>query len=195
MESIVTLVKNEILLDEEQQKAVEMICHNPITLISGKGGCGKTTVVSQTLKAEYQSEGKEPGRKPKVLPTAPIGKAANNLKKQTGFDSYTLYQVLWSYSLYQKEKFTWRFSEVEVFVVDEGSLASLQILNYVFTLLMKEAQLRKVIILGDIRQLPSIQPGNALSDLFESLKKKGWAIELTTNHRSESHLIVRNTTM
>ncbi|MGH0156858.1 UNVERIFIED_CONTAM: hypothetical protein FKN15_033544 [Acipenser sinensis] len=206
-ERIVRLVQNEILLDEEQLKAVEMICENPITLISGKGGCGKTTVVSQTLKAEYQSEGKEPGRKPKVLPTAPIGKAANNLKKQTGFDAYTLYQVLWSYDLYQKQRakrrkesedyqedFTWRFSEVEVFVVDEGSLASVQILNYVFKLLMKEAQLRKVIILGDVRQLPSIQPGNALSDMFEGLRKKGWTIELTTNHRSESHLIVRNAT-
>ncbi|KAK6488339.1 DNA helicase B-like [Huso huso] len=206
-EKIVRLVQNEILLDKQQLKAVEMICENPITLISGKGGCGKTTVVSQTLKAEYQSEGKEPGRKPKVLPTAPIGKAANNLKKQTGFDAYTLYQVLWSYDLYQKQRakrrkesedyqedFTWRFSEVEVFVVDEGSLASVQILNYVFKLLMKEAQLRKVIILGDVRQLPSIQPGNALSDMFEGLCKKGWTIELTTNHRSESHLIVRNAT-
>ncbi|KAK1169257.1 DNA helicase B-like [Acipenser oxyrinchus oxyrinchus] len=204
-ERIVRLVQKEILLDEEQRKAVEMICENPITLISGKGGCGKTTVVSQTLKAEYQSEGKGPGRKPKVLPTAPIGKAANNLKKQTGFDAYTLYQVLWSYALYQKqmakrrkesedyqEDFTWRFSEVEVFVVDEGSLASVQIFNSVFKLLMKEAQLRKVIILGDVRQLPSIQPGNALSDMFEGLRKKRWTIELTTNHRSESHLIVRN---
>ncbi|RXM97990.1 DNA helicase B [Acipenser ruthenus] len=116
-------------------------------------------------------------------------------------------KVLWSYALYQKQRakrrkesedyqedFTWRFSEVEVFVVDEGSLASVQILNYVFKRLMKEAQLRKVIILGDVRQLPSIQPGNALSDMFEGLCKKGWTIELTTNHRSESHLIVRNAT-
>lgn len=45
---------------------------------------------------------------------------------------------------------------------------------------------------GDVRQLPSIEPGNTLYDLFEGLKKVQWAIEMKTNHRAESELIVRN---
>lgn len=45
---------------------------------------------------------------------------------------------------------------------------------------------------GDVRQLPSIQPGNILYDLFDSLKPVGWAIEMRTNHRAESQLIVEN---
>lgn len=45
---------------------------------------------------------------------------------------------------------------------------------------------------GDIRQLPSIEPGNVLHDLFTSLKKVNWAIEMRTNHRAESKLIVEN---
>lgn len=49
-------------------------------------------------------------------------------------------------------------------------------------------------ILGDIRQLPSIEPGNLLKDLFETLKSRNCAIELKTNHRAESELIVDNAT-
>lgn len=45
---------------------------------------------------------------------------------------------------------------------------------------------------GDVRQLPSIEPGNTLYDLFEGLKDVRWAIEMKTNHRAESELIVRN---
>lgn len=49
-------------------------------------------------------------------------------------------------------------------------------------------------LLGDIRQLPSIEPGNLLKDLFETLKSRNCAIELKTNHRAESQLIVDNAT-
>lgn len=48
------------------------------------------------------------------------------------------------------------------------------------------------VISGDVRQLPSIDPGNTLYDLFEGLKTVRWAIEMQTNHRTESELIVRN---
>lgn len=48
--------------------------------------------------------------------------------------------------------------------------------------------------LGDTRQLPSIDPGNVLLDIFESLKPRGFSVELRTNHRAESQLIVDNAT-
>lgn len=46
--------------------------------------------------------------------------------------------------------------------------------------------------LGDTRQLPSIEPGNMLADIFEGLKSRGFSVELRTNHRAESQLIVDN---
>lgn len=49
-----------------------------------------------------------------------------------------------------------------------------------------------IVSAGDVRQLPSIEPGNTLYDLFEGLRKVRWAIEMRTNHRAESELIVRN---
>ncbi|XP_055506783.1 LOW QUALITY PROTEIN: DNA helicase B-like [Leucoraja erinacea] len=224
-----------INLDEEQVKAATMMCKNPVTIISGKGGCGKTTIVSLAFKAAVEkmkraedeellqacedleqdqsapeswvipktpttrTDGVEPNDDSKavVLFTAPTGKAASLLKKKTGFNAYTLHQVMWSFSFakYSKEKpkvFDWMFSEVQVLIVDEGSLVSVKTLSTVLKSLMKYANLKKLIILGDIRQLPSIEPGNMFKDIYFSLYNIGWAIDLSINHRAESQLIVEN---
>ncbi|XP_026779472.3 DNA helicase B isoform X1 [Pangasianodon hypophthalmus] len=201
-----------IELDPDQVRAAEMMCANAVTVISGKGGCGKTTVVSVIFKASMEQEEKnreandstweegeqkENGKKPvEVLLTAPTGRAASLLSKKTCFTAYTMHQVLWSYMLTKKSPsgtpVDWKFANVRVLVVDEGSLVCVQILSSILSMLTKHAQLQKFIILGDIRQLPSIRPGNVLNDLFASLKRVNWAIEMRTNHRAESELIVQN---
>lgn len=224
-----------INLDQEQIKAATMMCENPVTIISGKGGCGKTTIVSLVFKAAVEkmkhaekeellqacedleqdqsapeswdipttqtkrTDGveKNAASKAVVLFTAPTGKAASLLKKKNGFNAYTLHQVMRSFSSakYSKEKpevFDWMFSEVQILIVDEGSLVSVKTLSTVLKSLMKYANLKKLIILGDIRQLPSIEPGNMFKDVYSSLYHIGWAIELSTNHRAESRLIVDN---
>ncbi|KAL6460068.1 hypothetical protein MHYP_G00318270 [Metynnis hypsauchen] len=198
-----------IELDPDQVRAAKMICANPVTVISGKGGCGKTTVVSLVFKAAMEQQEKnkeaestiEENEKNKkhpseVLLTAPTGRAASLLTKRTGFTAYTMHQVLWSFmnakKKQNKEPENWKFSHVRVLVVDEGSLVCVQILHSLLTMLTKHAKLQKFILLGDIRQLPSIEPGNTLNDLFQSFGKVKWAIEMRTNHRAESELIVRN---
>ncbi|XP_062865094.1 DNA helicase B [Trichomycterus rosablanca] len=201
---------DEPRLDQDQVLAAEMMCANAVTVISGKGGCGKTTVVCSILKAAMnqkennndvnsstQKEGEEKENDEKspieVLLTAPTGRAASLLKKRTSFPAYTMHQVYWSYkNASNKDPLKWKFANVRVLVVDEGSLVCVQILNTVLSLLNKYAKLQKFIILGDIRQLPSIAPGNVLYDLFESLKRVNCAIEMHTNHRAESELIVEN---
>ncbi|MBN3274536.1 HELB helicase, partial [Polyodon spathula] len=224
-------------LDPDQVKAAEMMCTNPVTVISGKGGCGKTTVVSLIFQAaarslrreeeeevqrackdfendlsasedwdtfigipsqpqEQSAQDSDPKKPLKVLLTAPTGRAASLLHKRTESEAYTLHQVLWSYMKAEKDEEgnpkNWKFSAVQIFVVDEGSLVSVQILNSVLSMLMKHAQLRKLVILGDVRQLPSIEPGNTLADMFNSLSEIRWAIEMKSNHRAESQLIVDN---
>ncbi|KAG8514143.1 DNA helicase B [Galemys pyrenaicus] len=216
---------SEAQLDQDQVTALEMICSNAVTVISGKGGCGKTTIVSHLFKHVEQLEEREikkacedfeqdqdapeewntfteenlrkADKALEVLLTAPTGKAAGLLRERTGFSSYTLCQV--NYSFYIWKNMTakdrpWKFSSVRVLVVDEGSLVSVQVFNSVLNLLCEHSKLSKLIILGDIRQLPSIEPGNLLTDLFETLKSKNCAIELRTNHRAESELIVGNAT-
>ncbi|CAM4474709.1 DNA helicase B isoform X1 [Caretta caretta] len=216
---------SEAEVDPDQMKAVEMICSNPVTIISGKGGCGKTTVVSclfQYLKqvekevasacndfekdldasAEWHTfnhfcqENICTKNFLNVLLTAPTGRAASLLNEKTELPAYTLHQVIYSfYSWRLKDgQMPWKFSTVTVLVVDEGSLVPVQTLSSVLKLLCDHAQLAKLIILGDIRQLPSIDPGNMLADIFEGLKSRGWSVELRTNHRAESQLIVDNAT-
>ncbi|XP_075713029.1 DNA helicase B [Rhinoderma darwinii] len=212
-------------LDADQMKAVKMILANPVTVISGKGGCGKTTVVSLVFKSIMRKENDEVEKACKaleeditaseewfcdamtssidqndsihVLLTAPTGKAASLLKTKAGLPAATLHQVTCSYSAWRKlknDKIKWKFSEVKALVVDEASLVSVRMFSAVLKLLYSYGKLAKVVILGDVRQLPSIEPGNMLADLFTALSRFNWAIELRTNHRAESQLIVDNAT-
>ncbi|VCW78566.1 unnamed protein product [Gulo gulo] len=217
---------SEAQLDQDQVAALEMVCSNAVTIISGKGGCGKTTIVSHLFKHMEQLEEREvkkacedfeqdqdvpeewitftkqslqkADKALEVLLTAPTGKAAGLLREKTGFNAYTLCQVNYSFYLWEKKSpaknHPWKFSSVRVLVVDEGSLVSVRIFKSVLKLLCEHSKLSKLIILGDIRQLPSIEPGNLLIDLFETLKSRNCAIELKKNHRAESELIVNNAT-
>uniref|UniRef100_A0A671N2X4 DNA helicase B-like n=1 Tax=Sinocyclocheilus anshuiensis TaxID=1608454 RepID=A0A671N2X4_9TELE len=183
-------------LDPDQVRAAEIMCANPVTVISGKGGCGKTTLVSLVFKAavQKQTSKSDSDEEPpvEVLLTAPTGRAASLLTKRTGFTAYTVHQVLPNYTDQSGNPQEWMFSKVRVLVVDEGSLVSVQILHSILSMLTKHSKLQKFIILGDVRQLPSIEPGSTLCDLFEGLQKVRWAIEMRTNHRAESELMVRN---
>ncbi|KAJ7329790.1 hypothetical protein JRQ81_015964 [Phrynocephalus forsythii] len=205
--------------DSDQESAVRLICSNPVTIISGKGGCGKTTVVSSLFHYLMKTEKEEVANacndfeadldaseewnafscssslnrndSINVLFTAPTGKAAALLSKKTKQPAYTLHQVIYSY---REGNPSWKFSHINVLVVDEGSLVSVGVLSRALQYLFYHARLTKLVILGDVRQLPSIEPGNMLADIFESLKPRGWTIDLKSNHRAESQLIVDNAT-
>ncbi|XP_009874385.1 PREDICTED: DNA helicase B, partial [Apaloderma vittatum] len=211
-------------IDLDQVMAVEKICSNPVTIISGKGGCGKSTIVSclfrhlkhmekevedasrdfekdlggseewNTFDHEWESENMFPKKCLNVLFTAPTGRAASLLREKTELPAYTLHQIIYSFKSWRQTEQVqpWKFSTVTILVVDEGSLVSVPILALVLKILCKHAQLAKLIILGDTRQLPSIHPGNMLADVFEGLKSRGFSVELQTNHRAESQLIIDN---
>ncbi|XP_066285725.1 DNA helicase B-like [Branchiostoma lanceolatum] len=234
--------------DEDQKRAAEFICKNPVTVMSGKGGCGKTYVVSKVFKVAHRQileeeaaaereeerclnetdslsgledmensqedqegaggEGIPEGSQATVsrsgkyekedsigaiLLTAPTGKAAHLLGKRTGLKAFTLHQVIWSYR--NRKGDGWKFGDVRALVVDESSLVSVQTFSTLFGILLKHSCLQKLVLLGDVEQLPSIEPGNFLTDMYHSLAPIGWSIKLRTNHRSESKLIVDNATL
>ncbi|XP_015483175.1 DNA helicase B isoform X2 [Parus major] len=169
-------IQSRTEVDKDQVIAVKKICSNPVTIISGKGGCGKSTIVSSlfrhlkqmekeveaaskdfeedldaseewnTFDHHWESENMYAKKILNVLFTAPTGRATSLLREKTQLPAYTLHQV-------REER---QFSE------------------------------------GDTRQLPSIDPGNMLADIFEGLKSRGFSVELRTNHRAESQLIVDN---
>ncbi|NXX55119.1 HELB helicase, partial [Scopus umbretta] len=211
-------------VDLDQAIAIEKICSNPVTIISGKGGCGKSTIVSclfrhlkqiekeveaaskdfeEDLDASeewnifdhhWESENMYTKKFLNVLFTAPTGRAASLLSEKSKLPAYTLHQIIYSFKSWRQSEQVqpWKFSTVTILIVDEGSLVSVHVLSLVLKLLCEHAQLAKLIILGDTRQLPSIDPGNMLTDIFEGLKSRGFSVELRTNHRAESQLIVDN---
>ncbi|XP_058660987.1 DNA helicase B [Ammospiza nelsoni] len=217
-------IQSKAEVDKDQVIAVEKICSNPVTIISGKGGCGKSTIVSclfrhlKQMEKEVEAASKvfegdldaseewntfdhcwEPEnmyakKYLNVLFTAPTGRATSLLREKTQLPAYTLHQIICSFKSWRRsdQEQPWKFSSVTVLIVDEGSLVSVRILSLVLKLLCEHAQLAKLIILGDTRQLPSIDPGNMLADIFEGLKSRGFSVELRTNHRAESQLIVDN---
>ncbi|XP_068046263.1 DNA helicase B [Anomalospiza imberbis] len=217
-------IQSKAEVDKDQVIAVKKICSNPVTIISGKGGCGKSTIVSclfrhlkqmekeveaaskdferdldaseewNTFDHHWESENMYAKKYLNVLFTAPTGRATSLLREKTQLPAYTLHQIIYSFKSWRRsgQEQAWKFSAVTVLIVDEGSLVSVRILSLVLKLLCEHAQLAKLIILGDTRQLPSIDPGNMLADIFEGLKPRGFSVELRTNHRAESQLIVDN---
>ncbi|XP_060067497.1 DNA helicase B-like [Ylistrum balloti] len=182
-----------ICTDKDQMKAAEFIKNYPVVVISGKGGCGKTTVVTKVMSETC----KEIDDNPIVMYTAPTGKAAKLLGRKAGTDGFTLHQIIYSFRFHMKMKpdLPWKFSSTKVLVVDECSMVAVHIFATLLDILLRNSNLQRIILLGDVRQLPSVQPGNFLEDIFNTFNwNPGCSIELKTNHRSESELIVNNAT-
>ena len=216
--------------DIDQINAAKLITQKPVVVMSGRGGCGKTFVVSNVLSkvlemkkkcvlqefagdlddenvntsdAEREKAIKNIKKKIKarqdeieeeVLITAPTGKAALILGRRTSLPSHTLHSVIYSCTFWEKAggQGDWKFSKVRLLVCDECSMIPVRVFSKLISCLTRWAQLQQVILLGDIDQLPSIEPGNFLSDIYIVLERHGVAIRLRTNHRTDSELIVRN---
>jgi hypothetical protein len=129
-----------------------------------------------------------------VLCVAPTGKAASVMRKRTGKKAFTIHQILASYKMNQKigSDIPWKYSYIQVIAVDECSMVSVELFHMFLKYMFQEAKLIKIILLGDLYQLPSIDPGNFMEDLFYALKPHGFVAELKTNHRSEGSLIFDN---
>jgi ATP-dependent exoDNAse (exonuclease V) alpha subunit len=220
--------------DLAQMAAARSIIQKPVTLISGRGGTGKTEVVSAVLKAAEEGLKKareeenslisedgvdssdsfmtsdlggggdiEPPREREgggsngpMLYCAPTGKAASVIKKRVGAKAFTIHQVLASYKLWRTggQEQPWKFGETRVVAVDECSMVSIEIFHLLLKYLLEGSALAKVVVLGDHLQLPSVDPGNFMEDLWLALKPRGYTVNLLTNHRSSGSLIFSNAT-
>ena len=225
--------------DRAQMAAARCILEKPVTLISGRGGTGKTETVSAVLKCveeelrlqnkimfphlddsiitndgvnsddscmtkddpeeipnkkpDDDKDGKENGP---ILYCAPTGKAASVIKKRVGSKAYTIHQVISSYKMWKANGSdgTWKFSCVRIVAVDECSMVSIEVIQWLLRYLIEGAQVQKLVLLGDHLQLPSVEPGNFMEDFFNSLKTRGMTVTLLTNHRSEGSIIFDNAT-
>jgi exodeoxyribonuclease V alpha subunit len=147
-------------LAEQQQQAVQMALTQPVSILTGGPGTGKTSTVQAILKL-VQGKGKT------ALLAAPTGRAAKRLAESTGREAKTIHRLL---EVSPSEGFKFQRNqdnplECDLLIVDECSMIDLILMNS----LLKAVPLGShLLLVGDADQLPSVGAGNVLRDLIGS---------------------------
>ena len=141
-----------------------MVNENNVTIITGGPGTGKTAIIKNIIDI-YEDKGK------KVILAAPTGRAAKRMTETTEKEASTLHRLLEigkidDDSLYKNtSKYEGAPIDADVIIVDEVSMMDMFLMNY---LLKCVYQGTKLVLVGDIDQLPSVGPGSVLKDLINS---------------------------
>ncbi len=156
--------KLNIKLAKMQKEAVTLAMQNGVLVITGGPGTGKTTIIN-TLINLLADEGLE------VCLTAPTGRATKRITETTGEEAQTIHRLL-GVDVGSLENRVQTFKkneeepiEVDVIIVDESSMIDTMLMS---NLLKAVAIGTRLIIVGDVDQLPSVGAGNVLNDIIKS---------------------------
>ena len=152
-----------IELSEKQREAIESINDNNVCIITGGPGTGKTTIIKAIIEI-YKKHGMKP-----VL-CAPTGRAAKRMTETTGEEAKTLHRLLELAGISDdNENFNTDLLvtpiDGDIIIVDEASMLDMFLMNYLLKAIYKGT---KLVLVGDINQLPSVGPGSVLKDIIES---------------------------
>ena len=184
LERIDELSKNHnIELDDLQKQALIMCFREPFSIITGGPGTGKTTITG--LLASHFKE-----QKISCLFCAPTGRAAKRLSEAIGFEAHTIHRLLEVRPMNGEEGFAFGRNannplDARVVVVDETSMVD----NSLFLSLLRAIKPNSsVILIGDPNQLPSVGPGNLLSDLLACKKIPRCELKYVFRQQNESSI-------
>ena len=159
-------------LSAEQQTAVHQLAQARLAVLTGAPGTGKTATI-KTLVNLLECAGY------RIELTAPTGRAAVRLQEATGKPARTLHRFLRAHRARRSSVWNWLFpAEQETIIVDEASMLDTFLMARLVAVCTPHT---KLILVGDVEQLPSVGPGQVLRDLIESDCVP--VVELQTNFR------------
>ena len=175
-------------LDELQLKAVKESIKNGLFILSGGPGTGKTTTINMIIRY-FESEGMD------IFLAAPTGRAAKRMTEATGFEAKTIHRLLELNSALSDDD-TRRANfernqenplEADVVIIDEMSMVDIQLFQALLKAILPGTRL---ILVGDVDQLPSVGPGQVLRDLMNSEAFPMVTLEKIFRQAGESDIVV-----
>lgn len=175
--------EENIQFAKRQIEAIKESIENGMVVITGGPGTGKTTIINAIIRI-FQEEGL------KVSLAAPTGRAAKRMTEATGMEAKTIHRLL-EYSYMDEEMVFGRDEdsplETDLLIVDEASMVDILLMNSLLKAIVPGTRL---ILVGDVDQLPSVGAGNVLRDIINSQAVKVVKLDEIFRQAKESHIVV-----
>ena len=175
---------SELELDKMQRTAVKEAVRSGLLVITGGPGTGKTTTIN-TIIQYFESEGMD------IALAAPTGRAAKRMSETTGYEAKTIHRLLeLSGGMDEHAGFERNEQnplETDVIIIDEMSMVDITLMH---NLLKAVVAGTRLILVGDVNQLPSVGPGCVLKDIIDSHACNVVRLNRIFRQASESDIIV-----
>lgn len=181
------LTAQNIELDKLQYDAVIESIRYGISVISGGPGTGKTTTINTIIRF-FDEEGLD------ILLAAPTGRAAKRMQEATGYEAKTIHRLLEVSGGTMEDDSRSYFDrneenplEADVVIIDEMSMVDIDLFN---SLLRAISVGTRLIMVGDVDQLPSVGPGQVLRDIIDSKAFHTTCLKKVFRQSEESDIVV-----
>jgi exodeoxyribonuclease V alpha subunit len=151
--------QTSLQLAPSQKDAIRCVIQNKVSIITGGPGVGKTTIIHSILRIIS-------AKHMRIDLCAPTGRAAKRLSETTGLAAKTIHRLL----EYEPQTFSFKHDQnnplpVDFLIIDEASMVDV---NLMYQFLKAVPSHASLLLVGDVDQLPSVGPGNVLSDIINS---------------------------